>query len=237
MLRASGDARRARYPRAPIPTTSSIENGSASARVMGVLMAKHGHWMPIYWGDYLADTTHLSTFQHGAYLLLIAAYWCNGGPIPADEETLARICRTTKDKLARYGFPILAMFTAKDGLLYHQRIDFELSKSCQRISSAQAKANARWHPGDMQTTITTTKEESKKVVDIFGGKKKGGLEMTPENRLSLFHNWLAPLLGADGWKIIAEAMNPQSEFYAVAVETCKVTAKRNGKGWPHQWPK
>ncbi len=127
------------------------------------MTAKSGHWMPIYWADYLADTTHLSTFQHGAYLLLIAAYWCKGGPISSDMEALAHVCKTSKDKLARYGNPVLAMFTSKGGLLYHQRIDLELSKSCQRISSAQAKAHARWHPGDMLLTTTITKEERNKT--------------------------------------------------------------------------
>ncbi len=200
-------------------------------------MAEHGIWMPMYWADYFKDTLDFSTFQHGCYLLLIGAYWERGSALPDDMAGLARICRTTPDKLARYGKSVFGKFTRSDGLLRHERIEFEILRSSDRLAAAKANGRAGGLAKSKLTTITTTKEESKKVVDIFGGKKKGGLEMTPENRLSLFHNWLAPLLGADGWKIIAEAMNPESEFYAVAVETCKVTAKRNGKGWPHQWPK
>lgn len=81
-------------------------------------------WMPLYITDYLADTVHLTTVEHGAYLLLIMAYW-KEGKLPQDDTKLARICRMAPAQWAEIRDVIAEMF--QDGWR-HSRIDQEIAK-------------------------------------------------------------------------------------------------------------
>jgi uncharacterized protein YdaU (DUF1376 family) len=86
-------------------------------------------WMPLYIGDYLKDTGHLTTLQHGAYLLLIMHYWQHGG-LPADDAAKARICRLTGKQWESNCLAFASLFHSDWS---HKRIDGELEK--QKIIS------------------------------------------------------------------------------------------------------
>lgn len=51
--------------------------------------------MPMYWDAYIADTTHLSCEEHGAYLMLLGAMWRRNGWVPDDDKDNARILGLT----------------------------------------------------------------------------------------------------------------------------------------------
>src|SRR5215510_13265931 len=86
-------------------------------------------WMPLYIADYLSDTRHLTTIQHGAYLLLIMHYWRTGG-LPNDDAQLARIAQMTCPNWVRWMRPKLEpLFVIASGRRHHKRIDQELAKS------------------------------------------------------------------------------------------------------------
>lgn len=104
-------------------------------------------WMPLFIGDYLADTGRLTTEQHGAYFLLIMDYWRNGPP-PDDECTLAQITRLSPDAWSIAQAKLKQFFSIEDGSWHHKRIDAELAAAKVNKGKAQAKAKAaaeaRW---------------------------------------------------------------------------------------------
>jgi len=108
-------------------------------------------WMPFYPADYLTDTTHLTTVQHGAYVLLLLQCWLNGGTLPKDEGKLARIARMHVSEWQDYGPDVLAYFTDAGDCLRHKRVDVELAKAEafreEQVRKGKLSAQARLNRG------------------------------------------------------------------------------------------
>ncbi len=101
-------------------------------------------WMPLAIGDYLADTSHLDTTQHGAYLLLLMHYW-RKGPLPNDANQLANIAKLSKEDWNVNQAVLLEFFNVgEDGLLHQKRQDVERAKAMTQRSRGVAGANAKW---------------------------------------------------------------------------------------------
>ncbi len=96
--------------------------------------------MPFYVGDYLADTGHLSTVEHGAYMLLIMHYWQHEG-LPTEGAKLARIARLGQADWDAIRDTIADLFGDN---WTHKRIDAELARASETVAkrSAAGKANA-----------------------------------------------------------------------------------------------
>lgn len=103
-------------------------------------------WMPFYIGDYIADTGHLSTVQHGAYMLLIMNYWVRGG-LPLDDRQLATITKLPMRDWLKHR-PVLAMFFEEGWR--HRRLDLELAKAVE-------KKDKRRVAGSRGGTVTSIK--------------------------------------------------------------------------------
>lgn len=86
-------------------------------------------FMMFYPGDYLRDTGHLSTEEHGAYLLLLCHAWTQNGVLPLDDDLLRRITRLPSKSWAKARSVIMAFFTLQDDGYHQKRMDKELAKA------------------------------------------------------------------------------------------------------------
>lgn len=90
--------------------------------------------LPLSTADYIADTQHLTTVQHGAYMLILMAMWRAGGWINDDDRQLATICRF--DHACRWqkiAAPVRALLTARDGKLTQKRLLAEHEAQTQKL--------------------------------------------------------------------------------------------------------
>jgi uncharacterized protein YdaU (DUF1376 family) len=136
-------------------------------------------WMRFFPGDYLADTTHLSTTEHGAYMLLILAYWQRKG-LPDDDEQLARITRLSP-RLWQLMRPTMASLF-KPGWR-HPRIDHELAeaeKAYQRRASAGKKGGeAKASRSSIATAMPQQPEPEPEPKDGGGGDARARDPLVP----------------------------------------------------------
>jgi uncharacterized protein YdaU (DUF1376 family) len=105
-------------------------------------------WMPIWIGAYLADTMKLTTVQHGAYFLLLIAYWRERKPLADVDDELRSITKLDRSDWKKVK-PVLAQFfKVGDGVWWHKRVEEEMVEADKRAKAASGKATkgaeARW---------------------------------------------------------------------------------------------
>lgn len=111
-------------------------------------------WMPLYVGDYLGDTGHLTTTQHGAYLLLMMHYW-RKGELPDDDKQLSKITKLPLKVWTEYRETLQDFFY--DGWR-HKRIDAELRK----MMTVSAKRAIAGQKGGLGSALSRMKLEARR---------------------------------------------------------------------------
>ena len=115
--------------------------------------------IPLFVDSYLADTTHLTTEQHGAYLLLLMAAWRTSDcSLPQDENRLASIAGVSVAKWRKIGPTILEMWTCEKGRCFQKRLshewDYVRSKSVKRKAAADARWSSKSDANALQVECT-----------------------------------------------------------------------------------
>ena len=111
--------------------------------------------MPLYIGDYLADTARLTTEQHGAYLLLLMDYW-RSGRLPDNDQVLAQISKLSPDAWGNAKAMLKQFFSISDGYWIHARVEKELNLAMQNKAKMHDRAlkgaQARWDKQENDAT-------------------------------------------------------------------------------------
>lgn len=115
-------------------------------------------WMPLYIGDYLADTIGLTLEEHGAYLLSIMSYWRKGElSIPEAQQIMGT------------NYNRIHLFFQQDGnKLTHSRVEQELAAAKHR--KEVASINGR--KGGRPITQPLTKKEPTDNLQVSYGLAK-----------------------------------------------------------------
>lgn len=134
-------------------------------------------WMPWFIADYMASTMSFSTEEHGAYLLLLAAYWMRQGPLPDEDQELARIVRLSPQRWAKIRPTIARRFVVENGLWRNVRADREIQHAVARVSARQrggraasaARHNHRQHtaPGTLPVRSASTEHHAQGTLTVI----------------------------------------------------------------------
>ena len=116
-----------------------------------------------YIGDYQRDTGHLSLTEHGAYRLMLDAFYATGKPLPADKRALYRLVRagSRQDRLAVDSVAAQFWETADGGLVNR--------RACVEIARAEKQA-------EVNRQIALAREERRRLQRQLapGGSFAGG---------------------------------------------------------------
>jgi uncharacterized protein YdaU (DUF1376 family) len=134
-------------------------------------------YMQLYIADYLADTAHLTTQEHGAYLLLIFNYWQRGESFKHENqqtlnERLARVARLSENEWNSVKNTLSEFFYVTENEWKHERIDRDLDtvKSNLLQKSKAGKASA------------AKKSQKKQIIEFGIELNSTGVEQTLNKR-------------------------------------------------------
>lgn len=119
-------------------------------------------YMQLYVADYLADTAHLTTEEHGAYLLLLFSYWQTGKPLRIDR--LSTVARVSNERWPSVAETLVEFFNASATHWTHFRVEADLeavnSKSTKASAAGKASAKARFEKKQREANANPTNVET-----------------------------------------------------------------------------
>ena len=97
-------------------------------------------------GDYQRDTGHLSMIEHGAYALLLDAFYASEKPLPIDGQRLYRLTMAVSDEDRAAVDYVLESFWREtgDGWVNSRALE-EIDKAREFNAAQRARVEKRWN--------------------------------------------------------------------------------------------
>lgn len=95
-------------------------------------------FIQFYVADYMADTRHLTTEQHGAYLLILMTMWKAGATLPNDAKKLARIAGVTPRRWHLIWCDLAPFFTVEGDTITQKRLLRDYQEVAQKLAKRSA---------------------------------------------------------------------------------------------------
>lgn len=154
-------------------------------------------FMPFWTDAYLADTVHLTTEQHGAYLLLLFQAWRSPDCSLADDDELLALQAKVSPAKWKAMKPIVMAFWKLDKRRkrwVQKRLRIEREKVMERKAKAKDSAASRWKDkkkgdanalqtqceGNASIPILRPKEKSSDFSKGAGAQKKSSRDLLME---------------------------------------------------------
>ena len=177
--------------------------------------------IPLFTDAYLADTRHLTTEEHGAYLLLIMEAWrrpmCS---LPDDDDLLARLAGLTPERWGEVKKVVMAFWT-RDGRrktwtqkrLVKER-DFVTKKSASQADKAAKRWSKKKNEDAAALPMQCPEDAPTPTPTLEKTEPNGSVQKKASRRSRLPDGWSLP----DDWAAYAQAKGHDPATIAAEAE-------------------
>ena len=120
-------------------------------------------FLPLYTGDYLRDTQHLSCSEHGVFLKLLIHCWDQRGPVPLDERKQTGITNARSgDEIEALRRVLGEFFVRMEDGWYNHRMQMEVERA-NAISAGRSAAGKLGYQAKAKQLLSKSQASVKHV--------------------------------------------------------------------------